>query len=185
MDNERSLPPTNYTPTGYEYSFVNFGLPYIEGKNQYYKLNNGVLWLPNTPTTLMLAMDNLNVIRVGLGAREVMTLNSIMYEMHSELPPHLQSIEVEYLTHNSIIYMKVDDQTSVRLLEDDYVYISTASVLTRWHSNSIKAVTLQVRIDGFRRCCDRFKATFHVKSVMIEDEMAHDNTDDRNLINIL
>ena len=97
----RPLPPPNYTPTGYDYNFTNFGLPHYDGNHQYFNLINGVTWIPNTPTTLILAMNNLHVLRVGLAPIEAKTINSILFEMHRAMSSHHQSIEVEYLTHNS------------------------------------------------------------------------------------
>lgn len=166
----RPIPPANYTPTNYEYKFFNFGLPHYEGNTQYYNLINGVTWLPNTPTTLILAMNNLHLLRVGLSPLEVKTINSIMFEIHRAMSSHLQSIEVEYLTHNSILFMKIDDQTSVQLLRDDYICMAPVSILTRWPTSSLNAVTLKVTIGGLRRCCGRLEPIFHVKSMMLEDE---------------
>ena len=37
------LPPANYTPTGYDFNFVNFGLPHYEGNYQYYNLINPIV----------------------------------------------------------------------------------------------------------------------------------------------
>ena len=82
------LHPDYYTPTGYEYNFRNFGLPHYEGNYQHYYLINGVTWLPNVPATVILAMNNLHVIKVGLEQQEVMKINSIMFEMHRALSPH-------------------------------------------------------------------------------------------------
>ena len=166
----RPLPPPNYTPTGYEYNYVNFGLPHYEGNQQYYNLINGVTWLPNTPATLILAMNNLHLLKVGLAPQEAKTINSIMFEMHRAMSSHLHNVEVDYLTHNSLIYMKVDDQTNIQLIRGDYICMAPTSVLTRWPTSSLSVLTLKVTIGGLRRCCGRLEPILHVKSMMIEDE---------------
>ena len=142
------LPPSNYTPTGYEYNFTNFGLAHYVGNYQYYTLMNCVTWLPELPTTLILAMNNFHVLKVGLNPPEVSIINSIIYEMHRAMPSCHHSIDIEYLTHNSIIFMKLDDQTNVQLIRGDAICMTPTSILTRWPTSVLKATTLQVNIFG-------------------------------------
>ena len=170
-----SPPPTNYTPTGYEYDYVNFGLPHYDANYQYYNLIKPIDWLPKTPTTLILAMNNFHVLKVGLQLDEVNHLNSIIYEMHRAMSKHhYENIDVEYLTHNSLMYMKINDRTSIRLINNEYMYMAPTSVLTRWPTGSLNVVALCVTICGFRRCCGRMELTFHVKSMLIEDRDSYD-----------
>ena len=66
--------------------------------------------------------------------------------------------------------MKIDDQTIVQLIRDEYICMVPTSILTRWPTSSLNVLTLKVTIGGLRRCCGRLEPTFHVKSMMIEDE---------------
>ena len=168
------LPPTDYTPTIYEYQFVNFGLPHYEGNRQYYNLLNEVTWIPILPATLILAMDNLHVMKVGLEPIDVKALNSIVHDMHRAMSPTHYNTEVEYFTHNSIIYIKIDDRTSVQLIRGEYVYMAPASILSQWTNSSLKATKIHVTIRGFRRCCGRLETTFHAKSIMVDDTDSYD-----------
>ena len=163
-------PPANYHATGYEYNFANFGLPHYSGHYQYYKLIDPIEWTPkSTPATLILAMNNLNVIKVGLAPDDNIHINSIAYEMHRAMSPLQQSIDIDYLTHNSLLYMRIDERTNVQLLRDEYVCMAPTACLSRWPTSTLKAVSMRVYIDGFRRCCGRLEMTFNVKSMMIED----------------
>ena len=162
-------PPANYRPTGYEYNFVNFGLPHYVGNYQYYTLIDPIDWMPQSPSTLILTMTNFHVIKVGLAPNENSHINSIAYEMHRAMSPLQQGIDIDYVTHNSLLYMKIDERTNVQLLRDQYVTMQPTACLTRWPTSTLKAVSMRVKIEGFRRCCGRLELTFHVKSLMIED----------------
>ena len=70
--------------------------------------------------------------------------------------------------------MKIDNQTNVQLLRDEYISMAPTSILERWPTCCLKAVALNVSICGFRRCCGNLELTFHVKSMMIEDVDSYD-----------
>ena len=178
-------PPASYQPTGYEYNFANFCLPHYDGNYQYYKLIDPIEWTPKSPTTLILAMNNLNVIKVGLAPEENIHVNSIAYEMHRAMSPLQQSYEIECLTHNSLLYMKIDERTNVQLLRDEYVCMAPTACLTRWPTSTLNAVTMRVYIDGFRRCCGRLELTFRVKAMVIEDCDSYDEGYSGNIITLL
>ena len=165
------LPPANYTPTGYDFNFVNFGLPHYEGNYQYYNLINPIVW---SPKTLILAMNNLHVLKVGLQYEEINHINSVVYEMHRAMPSVHYKLDLKYLTHNSLIYMKIGEGTNVQLIQDEYICMAPTSILNHWPTSSLKTKAMQVSITGFRRCCGALEPTFHMKSMMIEECDSYD-----------
>ena len=144
----RPPPPTNYTPSGYRYHFTNFGLPVLTDHHEYYELTSGITWEPHTPTNLILSMNNTNLIKVGLEPGDAKTLNNIMFDMQRALPLRHQSIELEFLTHNSLLFMQITDQTNVQLVKGDYIYFTSPSMVQRWRTRSMNAESLKVSIDG-------------------------------------
>ena len=184
-------PPVSYQPTTHSYDYVNFGLPLYDGTTQQYRLNHGIQWRPTTPATLILAMNNMNVIKVGLLPSDVTSLNSIMFEMRRALPTHLrQTLDMEYITHNTLIFMQVDDQTNIQILRGDYIIMQPASILARWPTRELEVVTLCVRIVGLQRCCGLLTAKLHVDSMMIVDEDFDEGFEDfednsENIVTIL
>ena len=101
------------------------------------------------------------------------------------MSPLQQSYEIEHLTHNSLLYMKIDDRTNIQLLRDEYVCMAPTACITRWPTSSLKAVSMHVKIDGVRRCCGRLELTFHVKSMMIEDCDSYDEGYSGDIITLL
>ena len=173
-------PPPNYLPSPTEYNYLNFGLPIYDGTTQQYRLRNSVTWKPFlSPTTLILSMNNMFLIKVGLPPSEVNTLNSTMYEMRRALPlTTYENSDVEYVTHNTIIFMSVDDSTSVQVLRGGYIMMRPAAVLTRWPNSEVRTLDIRLSILGLKRCCGKFSAILHVDSIMVEeeeDEGIHEN----------
>ena len=117
-------------------------------------------------------MNNFHVLKVGLQLDEIKHINSIIYEMHRRMSNH--SIDVEYLTHNSLMYMKINDRTNIQLIRDEYICMAPTSILTRLSTSSLNVVSLCVTICGFRRCSGRMELTFHLKSMLIEDCDSYD-----------
>ena len=179
-------PPTNYSPSGRSYNFRNFGLPAFRDHHEYYELTNGIEWQPHTPTDLILSMNDINLIKVGLEPGDVATLNSVMYDMQRILPQRLQSIELDYLTHNSIMFLQLTGETNVRLLQGAYILFASTAVLQRWRTRSMNALSLKVPIDGLQRCCGQFKLLLRVKSMMVEDDEYddHDDEDEDTVTNL-
>ena len=168
-------PPTSYSPSGQAYIFTNFGLPVsTDHHHEYYELTEGITFYPHTPTDLILSMNNINLIKVGLEPSDVIALNSVMFDMHRALPQQLQSIELDYLTHNSLLFLQMTDETNVRLLQGDYIYFAPTAVVQRWRTRSMNALSLKVSIDGLKRCCGRFKLILRVKTMMVEDDEYED-----------
>ena len=162
-------PPSSYMPTSFNYVYNNFGLHVFDGAIQHFRLERGVLWKPTTPTTLILAMNTMNLIKVGLPPQDVSLLNSVMFEMRRALPHRLRDHELEYVTHNSLIFMQFDDATNVQVLQGEYIIMQPPSILHQWSTCCVKAVSLRASIVGLKKCCDKFSPKIHVDSIMVEN----------------
>ena len=158
--------------TSFEYNYINFGLPTHDGEIQHFRLQQGVIWKMSTPATLIIAMNSMNLIKVGLPPQEVNVLNSIMFEMWCALPVHHRSTDLNYVTHNSLIFMQVGDATNVQVSrrDTDSIVMQPPAIITHWSTCSIKAISLKVSIVGLKKCCAMFSPKVHVTTIMVEDD---------------
>ena len=174
-------PPANYMPTTFSYNFVNFGLPVHDGAIQHFRLQEGCKWRPTMPATLIISMNSMNLIKVGLPPHEANVLNSITYEMRRALPlGHRGEDDLDYVTHNSLIFMQVDDETNVQLLRNGtHIVMQPAAVLTRWTTRDIDVRELKASIVGLKKCCGKFTPKLHVDSVLVAENDYEVNCHDK------
>ena len=165
------MTPAYYSPTPYHFIFNNVGIPTRYGHKCFFNLNKPLLFCITTPTMLIATIKTNTLLKVGLDFTMQNDINSALYDMRQRLLPEHSSIDIEYITHNSLLYFKVDIDTMIWTIKDDnYITAQELTYLNNLKTAAINVSSVNILLHGFERCCHELKPMFKIQNVMIIDD---------------